>query len=33
VYSDKERERVYREDWFNIVPPSPGDLRVAFESA
>jgi hypothetical protein len=33
VYSDKERERVYREDWFDIVPPSPDDLRAAFESA
>lgn len=27
---DTERERVYDEHWFNIVPPTVDDLRAAY---
>jgi hypothetical protein len=26
---DSERERVYKEDWFNIYPPTPEELSAA----
>lgn len=32
VYSDRERERVYRQSWFHVVPPSPEELKTAWES-
>ncbi len=33
AYNDKERERVYRQRWFYVVPPSPEELKAAWESA
>lgn len=32
VYNDKERERVYHYLWFHVVPPSPEELKTAWES-
>jgi len=29
---DKERERVYKCDWYNIHPPSETELKTAFEN-
>ena len=29
---DKERERVYAEDWYNIVPPSAEELHAAYRN-
>ena len=29
---DKERERVYKHDWYNIYPPSETELKTAFEN-
>lgn len=31
-YSDRERERVYRRPWFDVVPPSPEEFKTAWES-
>jgi hypothetical protein len=27
---DSERERVYKTDWFNIYPPTSGELSAAY---
>jgi len=28
---DKERERVYKHDWYNTYPPSEVELKTAYE--
>ena len=27
---DREREKVYAFDWYNVVPPTPAELAAAF---
>lgn len=27
---DREREKVYAFDWYNVVPPTPEELATAF---
>jgi len=28
---DVEREKVFKHDWYNVIPPTPGELKAAFD--